>query len=99
MFDGKALNSIVGNAATQRCPNCLKTMKQFSNVDDSFKIIQDSIQYGLGLLHAEVKCFENLLHLSYKLDVKTWTVRKCIKGNSIKSNINKLNLSSINEMS
>ncbi|XP_017472387.1 PREDICTED: uncharacterized protein LOC108363512 [Rhagoletis zephyria] len=35
----------------------------------------ESLLFGLGLLHAEIKAFEHLLHLSYRLLIKTWDVR------------------------
>lgn len=87
LFDGKCVNTIVGNSATTRCPMCLRTSHQFNNFDDDFAPIMSSLKYGLGLLHCEIKCFEHLLHISYRLclggdesENKTWDVRKPLKG-------------------
>lgn len=80
MFDGKCVNSIVGNTATCRCPMCLKTSHQFGNLKEDFTPNENSLYFGLGLLHCEIKAFEHLLHLSYRLPLKTWDVRANLQG-------------------
>lgn len=82
MFDGKFVNTITGNRATCRCPICLLTTHMFK-LDDSFTPIEENLQYGLGLLHVEIKSFEHLLHLSYKLTIKEWDVTVPRKGNLV----------------
>lgn len=80
IFDGKCVNTIVGNSASTRCPICLRTSHQFNNIDDDFKANESSLKYGLGLLHCTIKCFEFLLHISYRKDLETWDVRQNLKG-------------------
>lgn len=70
LLDGKALNNVLDNDATTRCPICLLTMKNF-NSDEAYNtdIPEQRLKHGLGLLHCEIKVFEWLLHLSYKLNL------------------------------
>uniref|UniRef100_A0ABD2VS82 Uncharacterized protein n=1 Tax=Trichogramma kaykai TaxID=54128 RepID=A0ABD2VS82_9HYME len=79
LFDGKCVNSLVDNPATTRCPMCLKTSHQFGNVNEDFTPREESLLFGLSLLHAEIKAFEHLLHLSYRLHLGQWDVRADMK--------------------
>ena len=80
LFNGKCVNTIVGNKVTSRCPMCLRTAHEFGNLNDDFKPNQSYLIYGLGLLHCTIKCFEHLLHLSYKKDFVLWSVGPDKKG-------------------
>lgn len=80
LFDGKCVNTLVGNTATCRCPMCLRTSHQFGNLNDDFEPNDSSLYFGLSLLHAEIKTFEHLIHLSYRLELKVWDIRKNIVG-------------------
>uniref|UniRef100_A0ABD2WAR7 Uncharacterized protein n=1 Tax=Trichogramma kaykai TaxID=54128 RepID=A0ABD2WAR7_9HYME len=77
MFDGKCVNSLIENPAASRCPMCLKTAHQFGNSSIDFTPKESSLSFGLSLLHAEIKAFEHLLHLSYRLELDPpgWDVR------------------------
>uniref|UniRef100_A0ABD2W9W8 Uncharacterized protein n=1 Tax=Trichogramma kaykai TaxID=54128 RepID=A0ABD2W9W8_9HYME len=78
MFDGKCVNSLVDNQATSRRPMCLKTAHQFGNSSIDFTPKESSLSFGLSLLHAEIKAFKHLLHLSYRLELDPpgWDVHK-----------------------
>ncbi|XP_036347985.1 uncharacterized protein LOC118757377 [Rhagoletis pomonella] len=78
LFDGKNVNAIVGNKATQRCPMCLITSHNFNN-QNVFIPKEGSLSHGLGLLHCKIKIFDHLLHIAYKQEVKVWDVTKNIK--------------------
>lgn len=80
LFDGKCINTILGNRATMKCPLCDKPTRSFSNLTDDFTPVQTSLKLGLGLLHAEIKSFEHLLHISYRLTIKMWDVKKEFRG-------------------
>ena len=80
LFDGKCVNTIVGNPATTRCPMCLTTSHNFNNQSSSFTPKEESLHFGLGLLHAEIKCLEQFLNLSYKKIIGQWDVTKNYKG-------------------
>jgi len=81
LFDGKCINIIVGNKASSRCPMCLRTAHNFGNLDDDFSPRKSSLKFGLGLLHDEIKASEHLLHISYRINLKTWDIRNHLRGN------------------
>ena len=80
LFDGKCINTIVGNKASSRCPMCLRTAHQFGNLSDDFSPKTSSLKFGLGLLHDEIKAFEHLLHISYRIKLKMWDIRNHTRG-------------------
>ena len=72
--------TMVCNAATQttstmRCYICGATCKDFNNLTKSREVKPDTLKFGLSILHARIRIFESLLHLSYKLPVKKWQLR------------------------
>ncbi|KAL7290927.1 hypothetical protein TKK_0015654 [Trichogramma kaykai] len=75
LFDGKCVNTLVKNNATCRCPMCLKTTHQFGNPACDFTPLKSSLSFGLSSLHAEIKVFEHLLHISYRLELGEWDIR------------------------
>ena len=80
LFDGKCVNTLTGNAATSRCPICLHTAHQFANLENNFTPNENALSYGLGLLHAEIKMFEHLKNISYRLPLEKWDVKANLKG-------------------
>ena len=66
MFDGKCVNTIVGNRATIKCPMCLQSSCDFNNLEKDFSPNESMLKLGLGLLHIQIKTFEHLLQLFYK---------------------------------
>lgn len=83
LLDGKALNNVLDNDATVRCPICGLTMKYF-NTERAYsnEVPEDHLMHGLGLLHCEIKAFEFFLHLSYRsqLGLKNWNCPSSLKG-------------------
>jgi len=39
-----------------------------------FEVKEESLKFGLSTLHAWIQFFECLLHISYRLEIKTWSV-------------------------
>lgn len=78
MIDGKVCNSITDTSSAKRCYICKCTSKDFNKIDLVLKtkIVEQNLQFGISSLHAWIRCFECLLHLSYKLEAKTWQRRK-----------------------
>ncbi|XP_043471258.1 uncharacterized protein LOC122504283 [Leptopilina heterotoma] len=78
MVDGKVCNSLTSTSSAQKCYLCQSTSKEFNNIDAMLKkvIVEDNLQFGLSSLHAWIRLFECLLHIAYKLEVKTWQKRK-----------------------
>lgn len=78
MIDGKICNAITETSSTMRCYLCNATSSSFNKIDEMLQrnINEKHLSYGLSTLHAWIRCFECLLHLSYKLAVKKWQVRQ-----------------------
>lgn len=78
MVEGKICSSVL-NVSSQKCYICGSTPKEMNNRS---KVLGGgkwenpaSFEFGLSPLHAKIRRFECLLHLSYRLDVKEWQVR------------------------
>lgn len=70
--------AITETTSTQRCFICNLTSKDFNNIEKccNTHIIDTSrLEFGLSVLHANIRFFECLLHLAYKLPLKKWQVR------------------------
>ena len=80
LFDGKCLNTIVRNAATSRCPMCNQTSHTFGNLSNDSSPNISSLKYDLGLLHCEIKCLEHFINISYRATMRSWDVRKDLRG-------------------
>lgn len=81
MIDGKCLNAVLDNRATTRCPICKLSMDSFNTAADWNSIVPESnLQHGIGNLHCEIKALEQLIKLSCRLKLKTWTVRSDQQG-------------------
>lgn len=77
MLDGKVANAIAGNPSTQSCYICKISPKDLNNLDKVHKQRCNftTYNYGLSTLHAHIRFFECILHIAYRLDIKTWQVR------------------------
>lgn len=77
MVDGKVCNSLTDTSSSQRCYLCLCTSKNFNDIDHVLKkeIVAKHLHFGISSLHAWIRFFECLLHLSYKLGLKKWQAR------------------------
>ena len=77
MIDGKVANSISNNSSQQVCNICNASPTQMNNK----KIVQEltpklnTLKHGLSALHAYIRCFECVLHISYRLPIKKWQIR------------------------
>lgn len=81
MLDGKAANALSDNKSSQTCNICKATPNHMNDID---AVIQrpcnkDLYVYGLSTLHAHIRLFECVLHISYRKEHKTWRVTKNIK--------------------
>lgn len=78
MVDGKLCNSLSATKSTMKCYLCDSTSKQFNDLDEMLKkpIKTEYLSFGISLLHAWIRLFESLLHLSYRLPLRTWRVDK-----------------------
>ena len=56
------------------CYVCGATPTQFNNLDHCTSANTDTYKYGISPLHKWIRCFEMLLHISYRIEVKKWRV-------------------------
>lgn len=77
MIDGKVCNAVTSTKSAQRCYLCGATSKEFNDIDAILKreVKEENLKFGMSTLHAWIRFFESLLHLSYKLDLKKWQAR------------------------
>lgn len=75
MIDGKVCNALTETSSAQRCYICGATPKLMNNETRDFVANTDNLGFGLSTLHAWIRCFECLLHISYRLEVKKWQLR------------------------
>lgn len=76
MIDGKVCNSMTGTSS-QTCYICGCTPKNSNDIDKVLKmpINSEVFKFGLSTLHAWIRFFECLLHVSYRLPFQSWQVR------------------------
>ena len=81
MIDGKTVNVLTGNASSQTCNVCGVTPKGINDIDGvlSRAIKDDTTDHGLSTLHAYIRFFEWLYHVSVRLEVKSWRKTKDLK--------------------
>lgn len=77
MIDGKVCSTL-SDRASQNCHICGATPSQMNDLKSiRNKIInEETLSLGISSLHAWIKCFECILHISYRLEIKNWQVRK-----------------------
>lgn len=77
MVDGKVCNSLMNNSSSQACYICGVCPKDMNNLEEVMKrpVKENSYNFGLSTLHAHIRFFECILHLSYRLEIKKWQVR------------------------
>lgn len=86
MIDGKVCNAVTSTTSTLRCNLCSATSKDFNDIDKMLKLplIESNLSYGMSTLHAWIRMFECLLHISYKLHLKKWQARTESEKTSVK---------------
>lgn len=75
MIDAKVCNAATNTSSTMRCYICEETSKNFNNLTKKKEENPETFKFGLSILHARIRFFESLLHLSYKLPIQKWQVR------------------------
>ena len=75
VIDGKVLAAITNTMSSQSCPLCGAMPSTFNRLGSAFLPEALTLKYGISPLHAWIRLFEFCLHLSYKLEIKTWQAR------------------------
>lgn len=47
--------------------------------EKSLSVTTENFKFGLSVLHAKIRFFECLLHIGYRLELKTWKVSFTLK--------------------
>ena len=73
--DQKVINALTETASTMRCYICKATPKMFNKIQSLPRPANEqNYKYGLCTLHKWIRCFEMMIHISYRLPVKKWRV-------------------------
>lgn len=75
MVDAKVYNAATATSSTMRCYICKETSKDFNSLQQKKEENLEALKFGLSTLHARIRLFESLLHLSYKLPIRKWQIR------------------------
>lgn len=78
MIDGKVCTALSDIALS--CSTCYLCGAKPSEMNDINKVLHRNVDinaynYGISNLHARIRCMEFLLHVSYNLTFKKWSVR------------------------
>jgi hypothetical protein len=76
MIDGK-VTAILCETSSQRCDICKATPTEMNDLllILTKKVDADLYKYGLSTLHIWIGFMECILHIAYRLDLKTWIVK------------------------
>lgn len=84
MVDGKICNSLCENRSSQTCYICGATPKNMNVVSTEFREPKTHhYSFGLSTLHSWIRCFECLIHISYRLDIKKWQAKTEFEKTSV----------------
>jgi hypothetical protein len=77
MINGKVCNVLSDTSSAQTCYICKATPRQMNLIHEVMElpVNEEVLRFGLSSLHAWIRCFECLLHISYRLGINTWQVR------------------------
>ena len=79
MMDGKAVCALTNTRSPATCTTCGATPSQMNWLEVSRAVKLESYLFGLSPLHARIRCFELILHLGYRLDIKQRKVTEKLK--------------------
>ncbi|GBM11348.1 hypothetical protein AVEN_13577-1 [Araneus ventricosus] len=85
MIDGKICNAAAGRESTQTYYFCGAKPSEMNNemIIMQKTVNRDLLSLGLSLLHIWIRFFECILHLSYRLEIKSWQARGAENRNKV----------------
>lgn len=77
MLDGKTGNILSDTLSSQACNICKAIPKDLNDLNKLKNSVcnKDIFKYGISILHSHLRCYEYLLHIAYKLELKQWQAR------------------------
>ena len=84
MIDGK-IHSFISGTSSAVCDLCKSRPVEMNNLQvvRDKPVNEDMFKHGLSSLHAWIRSMECLLHIAYKIDVKSWQ----LKGDDMKEKV------------
>lgn len=79
LIDGKVLAYVTNTSSMQNCCICGAKPTQMNNLDEvenGFCADPENLNFGISPLHCWMRFLDCLLHISYRLDFKRWSVTK-----------------------
>ena len=75
MVDGKVVGALT-ETPSSNCPVCGAKPSELNDIAAArCRPVRTDYQYGMSPLHAKIRLFECVLHLSYKLNIQKWQAR------------------------
>jgi hypothetical protein len=86
MFDGKVINALTSTASSQSCNICSAKPSEMNNIKliRSKPVNKEALFLGLSPLHCWIRCFEYVLHLGYKMKIKSFYAKTSAQKESVK---------------
>lgn len=77
MVDGKVCSALT-ETSSMTCYICKAKISQMNEIKSlrEKEIKPETFRFGLSVLHAYIRFFEFLLHVSYRLEIKVWKIPK-----------------------
>lgn len=76
MTDGKICSTLSQYDSSQKCYICGAGPKEMNQVTVASRLPDEEMySFGISPLHSWIRCFECIIHISYKLDIKKWQAR------------------------
>lgn len=92
------IDALTETRSSQKCFICGATPKTMNEDPAKFNSNQEHFGFGLSTLYAWIRCFECLLHISYKLNIRKWQARSDEDKTDIKVRSEEIKLKFKNEM-
>ena len=86
MFDRKVINALTSTASSQSCNVCSVKPTEMNNIKliRSKPVNKKALFLGLSPLHCWMRCFEYILHLGYKMKIRSFYAKTSEQKESIK---------------
>lgn len=78
MVDNKICNILTDTSSSMKCYICNASPKQMNDINSAKirTVKTEHYSFGLSSLHCWIRCFKCLLHISYRLNIKCWAIKK-----------------------
>ncbi|GBN05154.1 hypothetical protein AVEN_182360-1 [Araneus ventricosus] len=85
MVDGKFCNAVSSCSSTQTCYLCRAKPNEMNNlrVISKKEARKEFLPFGISPLHSWIRLMECVLHISYRLEIKTWQARGAEKKEKV----------------